>query len=347
MSAHRGSSSTTSARTTMRSSGGGGTRVAYYNAQYVRALRLASSLAGWYGDGQRALILLDGARRRHGRRLRQRLLGRLGRRLPRHELGLHRRQRLDGNAFALLAGIASMPRCSRRSRTSTAPCAGATATRTADTNGWRGANWGDGDFQRVYPFILYFEVLARYGAGAETSALELIRREWGLHGSRAARERCGRRSADDSAAARSTATPSWDARLVERRRPGADELRARGAADLAGLRDLQRHAAPERADVRARDGADAARSAARLVADHPRQARTAGHGAAGHGLGQPGAAADGRSERRRLRRRRRRRRRRATTLKPLVKVKLASSLAKVTSQVTPRLRAAVRTTTGW
>ena len=34
----------------------------------------------------------------------------------------------------------------------------------ADTNGWRGANWGDGDFRRVYPFVSYFELLARYAA---------------------------------------------------------------------------------------------------------------------------------------------------------------------------------------
>ena len=32
-------------------------------------------------------------------------------------------------------------------------------------DGWRGANWGDGDFRRVYPFVSYFEVLARYAAG--------------------------------------------------------------------------------------------------------------------------------------------------------------------------------------
>jgi hypothetical protein len=49
----------------------------------------------------------------------------------------------------------------------------------ADGNGWYGSNWGDGDYRRVYPFVAYFEVLARYAAGADTSALELIKREWG------------------------------------------------------------------------------------------------------------------------------------------------------------------------
>src|SRR5207247_1612662 len=33
--------------------------------------------------------------------------------------------------------------------------------------------------RRVYPFISYFEVLARYASGLDDSALELIRREWG------------------------------------------------------------------------------------------------------------------------------------------------------------------------
>ena len=62
----------------------GGTRVAYYNAQYVRALKLAASLADWYGDAQRA----DRWRSRaaeSGRRVPGRVLGRRRGRLPRHD----------------------------------------------------------------------------------------------------------------------------------------------------------------------------------------------------------------------------------------------------------------------
>ena len=33
--------------------------------------------------------------------------------------------------------------------------------------------------KRVYPFISYFEVVARYQTGLDPSALALIRREWG------------------------------------------------------------------------------------------------------------------------------------------------------------------------
>ena len=32
---------------------------------------------------------------------------------------------------------------------------------------------------RVYPFISYFEVIARFETGLDSSALALIRREWG------------------------------------------------------------------------------------------------------------------------------------------------------------------------
>ena len=78
----------------------------------------------------------------------------------------------------------------------------------ADTNGWRGANWGDGDFQRVYPFISYFEVLARYGAGADASALELIKREWGFMAARGPGT-MWETIADDSGD-QVDGTPSWD-----------------------------------------------------------------------------------------------------------------------------------------
>ena len=154
----------------------GGTRVAYYNAQYVRALKLAAALAGWDGD-ERAPNRWRGAR---------------GDGAPGHgafwdaNAGAFRDttagtdvHALDGNAFAILAGLATpsqaqsvlayIERTMRRSY----------GNSVADTDGWRGANWGDGDYQRVYPFVAYFEVLARYSAGADASALELIRREWG------------------------------------------------------------------------------------------------------------------------------------------------------------------------
>ena len=39
--------------------------------------------------------------------------------------------------------------------------------------------WGTHGKERVYPFISFFEALARYEAGLGESALELVRRGWG------------------------------------------------------------------------------------------------------------------------------------------------------------------------
>ena len=39
--------------------------------------------------------------------------------------------------------------------------------------------WGTHGNERVYPFISFFEALARYEAGLGESALELVRRGWG------------------------------------------------------------------------------------------------------------------------------------------------------------------------
>jgi len=155
----------------------GGTRVAYYNAQYVRALKQAAALAGWYGDGQRV------------ERWRGRAADTAGpfsvfwdasagafRDTP-ADTGVHP---LDGNVFAILAGLATPAQAASAlayvDRTMTKSFGNA----LADADGWEGKNWGSGDHDRVYPFVSYFEVLARYAAGADASALELIRREWGF-----------------------------------------------------------------------------------------------------------------------------------------------------------------------
>src|SRR5262249_30809970 len=85
----------------------------------------------------------------------------------------------DGNAFAILAGLASP----RRGRSALdyltyhdSQPYGATI---ADNDTWDGYPWGFQASQRSYPFMAYFEVLARYAVGFDVSALELIRREWG------------------------------------------------------------------------------------------------------------------------------------------------------------------------
>ncbi len=49
----------------------------------------------------------------------------------------------------------------------------------ADNDTWDGYPWGDYADMRVYPFMSYFELVARYETGLDSSAIALIRREWG------------------------------------------------------------------------------------------------------------------------------------------------------------------------
>jgi hypothetical protein len=159
-----------------------GTRVAYYNAQYVRALKLAAALAGWYGDSQRA----DRWRGRaadtaaaFGPAFWDPVAGAF--RDTTADSDVHA---LDGNAFAILAGLATPAQAQSVLAYVDRTMKRSYGNSVADTSGWRGLNWGDGDYRRVYPFISYFEVLARYAAGADASALDLIRREWGFMATR-------------------------------------------------------------------------------------------------------------------------------------------------------------------
>ena len=73
---------------------------------------------------------------------------------------------LDGNAFAILAGVARPAQAQSAlayiDRTMTQPYGNV----VADTSSWRGWNWNADDRLRVYPFLSYFEVLARYSVGA-------------------------------------------------------------------------------------------------------------------------------------------------------------------------------------
>jgi hypothetical protein len=48
-----------------------------------------------------------------------------------------------------------------------------------DVNIWDNPAWGSDGDQRVYPFMGYFDALSRFRHGLDSSALDLIRREWG------------------------------------------------------------------------------------------------------------------------------------------------------------------------
>ncbi len=154
-----------------------GTVVAYYNAGYVWALRLAATIATWLGDDSQASAWR----------------ARIAPAAPAFSaafwdasVGAFKDSSVgpvvhpeDGNAFAILAGLASR----RQARSALDYLTwhdnepyGATI---ADNDVWDGYPWGFQASQRVYPFMSYFEVLARYAVGFDQSALDLIEREWG------------------------------------------------------------------------------------------------------------------------------------------------------------------------
>ena len=85
----------------------------------------------------------------------------------------------DGNAFAILAGLASPEQATSAigflDRKTRLPWGNA----LADGNVWTSAASGAEPSQSVYPFISYFDVAARFAAGADGSALDELRRTWG------------------------------------------------------------------------------------------------------------------------------------------------------------------------
>jgi Bacterial alpha-L-rhamnosidase 6 hairpin glycosidase domain/Bacterial alpha-L-rhamnosidase C-terminal domain len=85
----------------------------------------------------------------------------------------------DGNDFAVLAGLATPSQASSAlaylGRTTEHPWGNA----IADNDTWGTAAWGKGADGRVYPFIGYFDVSARFAAGQDASAIDELRRTWG------------------------------------------------------------------------------------------------------------------------------------------------------------------------
>ncbi len=154
-----------------------GTRVAYYAAQYVRALNMASTLAGWAGDSADAAAWHTRA---------QTSATAVGATFWDTGAGAFSDtttapavHALDGNVFAILAGVATVPQQTSILAYIDHAMSRAQGDAVVDTPSWNNSNWHDDATQHIYPFIGYFDVLARYAAGADDSALDLIRREWG------------------------------------------------------------------------------------------------------------------------------------------------------------------------
>ena len=154
----------------------GGPLVAYYNALYARALEAGADVAGALGH-------TDAASRWRARAAS--LAAPFAAAFWDATAGAFSdtpgaaTHPTDGNAFAVLAGLATP------AQTTSALARLAATTRlpwgngVADSDAWSTAAWGSEPSQRVYPFISYFDVLARFEAGDAAGALDELRRTWG------------------------------------------------------------------------------------------------------------------------------------------------------------------------
>jgi hypothetical protein len=152
-----------------------GTVVGYYNAQYVYALKLAAAIAGWTGNN-------DAASRWNGR---AQLIATAadaafwdGKAFTdtTTDRATHPQ---DANAFAVLSGVATHAQAIAAMSYLAAHNWRDYGNTIADTNDWDDPDWGMLAEDRVYPFISYFELQARFALGLDDTAFDLLRREWG------------------------------------------------------------------------------------------------------------------------------------------------------------------------
>lgn len=154
-----------------------GTLVAYYNAQYVLALKLASQLAAWIGESDassrwsnRAARCAAAADAAFWDANAQAFSDTTTDRTTHPQ---------DGNAFAVLAGIATHDQALAALTYLAGHDWRDYGNTIADANTWDGPAWGYQARDRVYPFISYYELQARFSLGLDDSAFDLMRREWG------------------------------------------------------------------------------------------------------------------------------------------------------------------------
>jgi hypothetical protein len=148
-----------------------GSVVAYYNALAVRALRQGAEVADWVGAAD-------------GTTWRQRADGLLQRAdaaffdgdayTDTTEDRVTHPQ--DGNAFmALECGPHAKEALDWLWRHDVRDY----GNTIADSNVWDDPAWGHEASERVYPFIGYFELIARFEQGRDAEAVNMLRREWG------------------------------------------------------------------------------------------------------------------------------------------------------------------------
>ncbi len=146
--------------------------VAYYNVLYVRALRDAAALAQSLGDGVDA-----GAWNTRADAVSQAVQDRLWDPSVGAYLDSTTGTRMhpeDANSIAVLAGVGSAARHASALDYMQTALARPWGNAFADNDTYFG-----GASDRVYGFLNYPEVAARFQAGKDASALELLRRSWG------------------------------------------------------------------------------------------------------------------------------------------------------------------------
>ncbi len=152
--------------------------VAYDNAHYVLALHEGAQLARWAGSPERAASW-EARARTVASRVRSVFWDPAAAAFKdTPDAAVVHPQ--DSNALAVLAGIGTAAEhrsaLAHLSRHNAHPHGNSIVD---DGRLWSGYPWGHDAERRVYPFMAFFEVMARFRAGLDASAVELVRRLWG------------------------------------------------------------------------------------------------------------------------------------------------------------------------
>jgi hypothetical protein len=151
-----------------------GDQVAYFNTQAVVALREAAELARWVGsDEATGWDEMADEIAVASERFWDPAVGAFTDTLT--DRTTHPQ---DGNAFAVLAGVGTLDE-QKSALAYTAGFAHSWGNGMADTEVWDTPAWGRFAKLRSYPFMAYYDVLARYAIGDEAGAIDELRREWG------------------------------------------------------------------------------------------------------------------------------------------------------------------------
>lgn len=150
--------------------------VAYYNAEYVVVLEQSAELAKWLGQTDAAAAWSARAAAV------SRAFGVFWDRANGAYVDTtvdHFTHPEDGNAFAVLAGIPDHADAVSALRYLESHDWYSYGNSIADVPTWDNPVWGIESNMRVYPFMGYYELLARFQTGLDGSAVDMIQREWG------------------------------------------------------------------------------------------------------------------------------------------------------------------------